>query len=244
MTPSAPQSPRVLRLVLLAPPRGCALWCRPYATCASTAARLGQPEGHLHGTIHLDRHGQGSAGLLPLSCLGVQRPQAPVAVGLEWAHVEGRGDGERLAVIRSAASTSGDRTALRSPRGAPGRRLHGLDPDGPWRTPVLAVPGFSPRPAGPRIGMPRPARPPGAPGPISTASRRPGRRPAPGAARRRQSSRRGRRPPLRARPPGDEEPEAAPCTSPRARSSITIAWGKSPWRRVRKPIAHQAMTRL
>jgi hypothetical protein len=43
--------------------------------------RLGQPEGHVHGTIHRDSHGQCSAGLFPLAYRGIQRAEAVVGEG-------------------------------------------------------------------------------------------------------------------------------------------------------------------
>jgi hypothetical protein len=49
---------------------------------------LGQPEGHLHGTIHLDGSGQLGASLLTPTNLAIQRAEAQVAVGLERAHAE------------------------------------------------------------------------------------------------------------------------------------------------------------
>ena len=61
--------------------------------------RLGQPEGHVHGTIQVDGGGEFSAGLLLLAGLGIQRAEAPVAVGLERAHAELLGQGEGLAVV-------------------------------------------------------------------------------------------------------------------------------------------------
>jgi hypothetical protein len=44
--------------------------------------RLGQPERHVHGPIHLDGRGQRSAGLFPLSHRSIQHTQSPVTVGL------------------------------------------------------------------------------------------------------------------------------------------------------------------
>ena len=60
---------------------------------------LGQPERHVHGTIHLDSHGQRSADLFPLAYRGIQSAEAPVAVGLERTHAECLGRGEGLAVV-------------------------------------------------------------------------------------------------------------------------------------------------
>src|SRR5262245_63695646 len=48
--------------------------------------RLGQPEGHLHGTVEVDGSRKCRADLLPLAGRGIQHAQAAVAVGLEWAH--------------------------------------------------------------------------------------------------------------------------------------------------------------
>ena len=60
---------------------------------------LRQPEGHLHGAIHLHGGGQLSAGLLLLASLGVQHAEAAVAVGLERAHAQLFGQGEGLLVV-------------------------------------------------------------------------------------------------------------------------------------------------
>src|SRR5262245_22202125 len=60
---------------------------------------LGQPEGHLHGAIHLHGRGQLSAGLLLLASCGIQHAEAPVAVRQEWAHAEFLGQGEGLVVM-------------------------------------------------------------------------------------------------------------------------------------------------
>ena len=60
---------------------------------------LGQPEGHVHDTIHLDSRGQRRAGLGSLAHRGIQCAQAKVAVGLEWAHAELFGQGEGLVVM-------------------------------------------------------------------------------------------------------------------------------------------------
>ena len=59
---------------------------------------LGQPEGHLHGAIHLHGGGQRSTGLLLLACLGVQHAEAAVAVRLERAHAQFLGQDESLLV--------------------------------------------------------------------------------------------------------------------------------------------------
>ena len=59
----------------------------------------GEPERHVHGTIHRDSHSQRRAGLFPLAYRGIQRTQAVVAVGLERAHAEFAGQGEGLVVM-------------------------------------------------------------------------------------------------------------------------------------------------
>jgi hypothetical protein len=61
--------------------------------------RLGQPERHLHGTVEEASSGQRGTGLLPLAGLGIQRAEAAVAVGLEWAHAQLIGEGQRLLVV-------------------------------------------------------------------------------------------------------------------------------------------------
>ena len=48
---------------------------------------LGQPEGHLHGTVQRDGGGQRRTRLLGLACSGIQEAEATVAMGLERAHV-------------------------------------------------------------------------------------------------------------------------------------------------------------
>src|SRR5215510_16046856 len=63
---------------------------------------LGQPEGHVHGAVHLDGGGQGGANLLPLAGCRIQRAEATVAVGLERAHPEILGQGDSLVVIGSS----------------------------------------------------------------------------------------------------------------------------------------------
>src|SRR5215470_5872501 len=61
--------------------------------------RLGQPEGHVHGPIQRYGSGQLGAGLLWLAALGIQRAEAAVAVGLEWAHAEFLGQDQGLLVV-------------------------------------------------------------------------------------------------------------------------------------------------
>ena len=54
---------------------------------------LGQPKGHLHGTIQVDGGGQGGTGLLSTTSLVVQPTQPVVTVGRERAHAEFLGQG-------------------------------------------------------------------------------------------------------------------------------------------------------
>ncbi len=61
--------------------------------------RLRQPEGHVHGPVHRDGGRQLGMGLLPLASLRIQRPEATVAVRLEWAHAWLLGQGEGLLVM-------------------------------------------------------------------------------------------------------------------------------------------------
>src|SRR5262245_49296803 len=60
---------------------------------------LGEPEGHVHGTVEGNGGGEGSMGLLPLAGHGIQGAEAAVAVGLERAHTEFVGQGEGLPVV-------------------------------------------------------------------------------------------------------------------------------------------------
>src|SRR5262249_35836353 len=61
---------------------------------------LWEPEGHLHCLVQIDSCGELGAGLLPLAGLGIQRAEAPVAVGLERTHAQILGQGEGLLVVR------------------------------------------------------------------------------------------------------------------------------------------------
>src|SRR5262245_30953869 len=61
--------------------------------------RLRQPEGHVHSPVHRDGGRQLGMGLLPLAYLCTQRPEAAVAVRLEWAHADLLGQGEGLLVV-------------------------------------------------------------------------------------------------------------------------------------------------
>src|SRR5262245_42448631 len=49
---------------------------------------FGEPEGHLHSTVHLDGRGECDVGLLHLASRGIQHTDAAVAVRLEWTHAE------------------------------------------------------------------------------------------------------------------------------------------------------------
>ena len=60
---------------------------------------LGQPEGHLHGTVEVDGGGQLDTGLLTTADLAVQPAEPMVAVGLERAHAECLGQGQGLLVV-------------------------------------------------------------------------------------------------------------------------------------------------
>jgi hypothetical protein len=60
---------------------------------------LREPEGHLHSTVHVDRHRQLGTGLLALLGRSIQRAEAPVTVRLEWAHAQLLSQREGLAVV-------------------------------------------------------------------------------------------------------------------------------------------------
>ena len=68
----------------------CQHGCRPLLPLHLRQRRLGlgQPEGHVHRPIHLDRRRQGRPGRLLLTSRGIQPAKAPVAVGLERAPTE------------------------------------------------------------------------------------------------------------------------------------------------------------
>jgi hypothetical protein len=59
---------------------------------------LGQPEGHVHGTVQDDGSSQLSAGQLHLAGFGIQPTETQVAVGLQRAHTEFFSQGEGLEV--------------------------------------------------------------------------------------------------------------------------------------------------
>ena len=99
-----------------------AMICSPL--CASCHLRqrrfrLGQPEGHVHGTVQVDGRGQGGVGLLISTGLVVQPAQPEVAVGHERAHAQLLGQGQGLLVVGF-----GRRDIGRDRRG-PGRRQAG-----------------------------------------------------------------------------------------------------------------------
>lgn len=62
--------------------------------------RLGQPEGHLHGTVQVDGGRDLTAGFLTLPDFGIESPKAVMAMGLEWAHSECLGQVQGLLVVR------------------------------------------------------------------------------------------------------------------------------------------------
>ena len=66
---------------------------------APARPRSAAAEGHFHGTIEVDRGREISVSLLPLSCLGIQRAQAAVAVRLEGAQCQLVGKAEGLVVV-------------------------------------------------------------------------------------------------------------------------------------------------
>src|SRR5262249_7641698 len=61
--------------------------------------RLGQPEGHVHGTVQHKGRGELGTGRCSLLYLGIQCAQAEVAMGSECAHAEFLGQGEGLLVV-------------------------------------------------------------------------------------------------------------------------------------------------
>ena len=78
--------------------------------------RCGEPEGHVHGTVHLDGGRERGAGQGSTACLAVQRAETVVTVRLQRAHAEFLGQGEGLA---------GSRLRLtQSPGDYPERRSH------------------------------------------------------------------------------------------------------------------------
>src|SRR5712692_6758753 len=60
---------------------------------------LWEPEGHLHGMVQIDSHGECGAGLLPLAGGGIQGAEAAVTAGLERAHAKFVGQRESLLVV-------------------------------------------------------------------------------------------------------------------------------------------------
>src|SRR5262249_21042889 len=63
---------------------------------------LGEPEGHLHSTVHLQGGRECSAGLLWLTGRCIQRAEAAVTVGLEREHAKLLGQGKGLTVVVSS----------------------------------------------------------------------------------------------------------------------------------------------
>src|SRR5262245_52442722 len=62
----------------------------------------GEPEGHVHGPVHLDGSGERGAGLGSTACLAVQRAETAVTVRLQRAHTESLGQSE--GALRGAGS--------------------------------------------------------------------------------------------------------------------------------------------
>src|SRR4029453_7908227 len=60
---------------------------------------LREPVRHVHRRVHRDGGRQLGQSLLLLAGLAIQRPEATVAVRLEWAHAKFLGQGEGLAVV-------------------------------------------------------------------------------------------------------------------------------------------------
>ena len=71
---------------------------------------LREPESHVHRAVKGNSGGQGHAGLLRLTGLGVQYAEAAVAVGLERAHPQLLGQGEGLLVVRFGLRSFSGRT--------------------------------------------------------------------------------------------------------------------------------------
>jgi hypothetical protein len=78
-----------------------ALGSRHRASCdlRQGGFRLGQPKGHLHGTVEVDRGAQLRLRLLPLAGLGVEGAESQVAMRLQRAHAQFLGQGQGLAVV-------------------------------------------------------------------------------------------------------------------------------------------------
>jgi hypothetical protein len=60
---------------------------------------LWQPQGHVHGAIHLDRFRQFSLGLLSLSGGGIEGAETQVAMRLERAHAQFLGQRQGSLVV-------------------------------------------------------------------------------------------------------------------------------------------------
>ena len=75
--------------------------------------RGGEPEGHVHGAVHLDSAGERRAGQCSTACLAVQRAETAVTVRLQWAHAEflGQGEGVLIVGLGLLARSRGDQSA-------------------------------------------------------------------------------------------------------------------------------------
>jgi hypothetical protein len=60
---------------------------------------LGQPEGHVHGAVQVDRRGQLGASLLVLIGLDVEGTEPQVTMCLQRAHAEFSNQGKGLAIV-------------------------------------------------------------------------------------------------------------------------------------------------
>ena len=92
--PPSPEPKRLLRLETL-------IYLR------QRGLRLGEPEGHLHGSEQLHSAAQRSIGLLPPSRRDIEPTQPVLTVGLERTHAERLGQGEGLLVVRGGGHDVG-----------------------------------------------------------------------------------------------------------------------------------------
>jgi hypothetical protein len=60
---------------------------------------LGEPQGHVHGTVQVDRGGQFRSGLLTLVYPSVEEAEPQVAMRLERAHAKFLSQGQGLVVV-------------------------------------------------------------------------------------------------------------------------------------------------
>src|SRR5439155_20724992 len=93
---SMPLSLRCSTWVLVSPEREGELLSLPHL--CQRGLCLGQPEGHVHGTVECDGGRQRGAGLLSLAGRGIQGTKAQVTVGLQRTHAKFVGQGESLLV--------------------------------------------------------------------------------------------------------------------------------------------------